>query len=63
MKIREIVRENGKLKAKVSDDNYGVSLLTTRNGHHWTGQTMSPELARLTIEVLQEYLDKGFEDK
>ena len=56
---KEIRRENGKLKAKVVDDGYGVDLLIMRNGYQWTGSGISPELAKLTIEVLQEYLDNG----
>lgn len=57
MDIKEITRENGKIKAQIREDDYGCSLLTMRNGYQWTGQPMTPELARLTIEVLQEYLD------
>ena len=52
----KLLRENGKIKAMVETDDYGSELLTMRNGHQWTGQPISPELARLTIEVLQEYL-------
>jgi len=59
METKEIVKENGKIKARVHEDGFGVEFCTMRNGLQWTGQPMSPELAKLTIEVLQEYLDKG----
>jgi len=59
MEKKYIEKTNGKLRAKVEDDGYGTSLLTMRNGYQWTGQPMEPELAKLTIEALQEYLDKG----
>ena len=51
-----IERENGTIKAKVEIDAFGDQLLTTQNGWHWTGQAVTPELARMTIEVLEEYL-------
>lgn len=54
--MKEIQRENGKIKAKITKDEYGTELLTTRNGIHWTGHSISPVLASLIIEVLQEYL-------
>ncbi|WP_067986172.1 hypothetical protein [Neptuniibacter pectenicola] len=59
MNTKEIVRENGKIKAKLTKDDYDTQLLTMRNGFQWTGQPMTPELAKLTIEVLQQYLDEG----
>ena len=59
MSDKEILRENGKIKAKVVYNGYDVSFLTMLNGWQWTGQPMNPELAKLAIEVLQEYLDKG----
>lgn len=54
----EILKENGKIKAKVVTDEFGSELLTMRNGYQWTGQPMTPELAKLTIEALQEYLSQ-----
>lgn len=59
MHKKYIEKTDGKLKARVEDDGYGVSLLTMRNGHQWTGQPISRDLAVLTICVLQEYLDNG----
>ena len=59
MKRKNIIKENGKLKAKIEDDGYDVTLLTMRNGFQWTGQPIDKELAKLTIEVLQEYVEKG----
>jgi len=63
MKKKCIERVEGELGAKVEDDGYCISLLTTSNGYQWTGHPMCPELAKLTIEVLLEYLkvcnDKG----
>ena len=53
----EIVKENGTVKARVRNDGFGEELSTMRNGYQWTGQPISPELARLTIEVLTEYLE------
>ena len=54
----EILRENGKIKAKVTSDKYGTELLTMRNGHQWTGSVITPDLATLIVEVLQEYLER-----
>jgi len=51
------LRENGKIKARVEIDDFDTSLLTMRNGFQWTGQPVSPELATLIIEVLNEYLE------
>lgn len=52
---REIIRGNGEYMVKVS-----IGPLTTihvaSRGSHWTTSHISPELSRLTIEVLQEYL-------
>ena len=56
-KLQLIEKENGFIKAKVVNEGFGPELLTMRNGHQWTGQPISPELARLITEVLQEYLD------
>lgn len=52
-----IIRENGKIKAKVTVDGKYDDLVTMTNGWQWSGVGMNPELARLTIEVLQEYLE------
>ena len=57
----EIIKENGKIKAKVCNTGFGVELYTMRNGNQWSGQGMNPELARLTIEALTEYLKKECE--
>jgi len=54
------LKELGTFKAKVEVDKYGAELFTTRNGYQWTGQPLTPELAKVTIEVLQDYL-KGLE--
>ena len=54
--MSEILRENGPYRAKVTTDKYGVELQTTKGSGWWAGHAMSPELAKLTIEVLQEYL-------
>ena len=59
MNTKEITRENGKIKARLTKDEYDTQLLTMLNGFQWSGQPMTPELARLTIEVLQQYLDEG----
>ena len=59
MSTKDIVRENGKIKAKLTQDEYDTYLSTMRNGFQWTGQPMTPELAKLTIEVLQQYLNEG----
>lgn len=53
-----IIKENGPIKAKITKDYGECCFLTMRNGYQWTGQPMTPELARLSIAVLQEYLDK-----
>jgi len=54
--ILEIIRGEGDIKARVLDNGYTVSLLTMQNGYQWSGASISPELARLSIEVLREYL-------
>lgn len=56
MSTKEIIRESGKVKAKLSVDEFDAQLLTMCNGYQWTGQPMTRELAKITIEVLQEYL-------
>jgi hypothetical protein len=53
----EIIRISGQIKTKIVDDRFGVFFLTTCNGWQWTGQPLTRELAKLSIEVLQEYLD------
>lgn len=57
MKDKIILKENGKLKARLESTKYGDELFLTRNGWQWVGQGITPELARLAIEVLSEYLD------
>lgn len=54
--MTQILKENGKTKAAIEVDGNIVEFLTMRNGRSWTGQPMSPALARLSIEVLEEYL-------
>lgn len=55
----KIIKEDGNEKAKVHNDGFGIELLTMRNGYQWTGQPMTPNLAKLTIEVLQEYINEN----
>lgn len=57
MDTKKIIRESGKLKARVDIDKYGAQLMTMRNGFQWSGAEITPVLAELTIEVLREYLD------
>ena len=57
MKGLLIIKGKEKVKAKIQDDGYGIDFYTTRSGWQWTGQGMTPELAKLSIQVLQEYLD------
>jgi len=54
---KSYLAENGQIKAEVRVDKYGAELFTMRNGFQWTGQPLGPELAKLTIEVLQQYLE------
>ena len=54
-------KENGDYKARVETDKYGDVLMMCSNGYQFTGVPTTPKLAKLTIEVLQEYLE-GFED-
>jgi len=61
--VSEIIRENGKIKAKIQNIGYGYEFLTMRNGFQWSGQGMTPELAKLSIEVLQEYLSSSKEEE
>lgn len=56
---KEITRENGRAKAKVKCDKYGSGLLTTLDGWQWTGVHITPESAKLIIEVLREYLGES----
>ena len=57
VKNKEFLHENGPIKVKVGINKYGVELCTTRNGQQWTGIQMSPELAKLTIAALEDYLN------
>ena len=53
----EIIKENGKVKAKVVlNDRYGDELLIMTNGHQWTGGPMNENLACQVIDALNEYL-------
>jgi len=52
-----IIRENGKIKTKIMFSRYETEFYTCRNGYQWVGQAITPEIARMSIEVLQEYLD------
>ena len=54
----EIVRTSGEVEARVTDEWYSAELVTIVNGRQSTGQPITPTLARLTIAVLREYLDK-----
>ena len=54
----EIIRENGKVKAMVIINEYGSELLSMTNGRHFSSHKITPELAKLIIAVLQEYLKK-----
>jgi len=47
---------NGKYKAKITQDGYGLELHTMRNGYQWVGQGMNVELLKLTRDVINEYL-------
>ena len=57
MSDQNILAENGKYKARIFHDGYTTSLLTQSNGYQWSGATISPELAKLSIKVLQRYLN------
>lgn len=54
-KLFERRKEKLGVRAEVSD--YGDQLLGMRNGYQWSGQPLSPELAEMMIEVLQEYIE------
>ncbi len=53
MIIERLKRELG---VKVEVDSYSSTLLTMVNGRQWSGAPMTPELARMTIDALTEYL-------
>lgn len=53
---REILKENGKFKAKITQDKYGIELHTMRNGWQWTGQTMTVEMLKLARAAIDEFL-------
>lgn len=57
IKMKLFIKEDDDLKAKLVIDNYDVTFLTMRNGWQWTGMSMTPKLAKLSIKVLQEYLN------
>jgi len=54
-----ILKENGGMKVKITKDKYNVTLWFKRNSASWCGQTITPELARLSLEALTEYLKTG----
>ena len=54
---KEILRGDEKVRAKITIDKYGADFMTMQNGWQWSGSGMSPKLARLSIEVLHEYLE------
>lgn len=56
MKTKQILKKNGTFKAKVEITKYRDELYTTVNGQ-WIGQGITPKLAKLVIEVLNEYVN------
>ena len=54
---KTITRGNGNIKARVECGKYNDELLTIKDDFQWTVQPLNPELARLTILVLTEYLE------
>jgi hypothetical protein len=57
MNNRVILKDNGKARVKVEVSSNSDYLLTMINGRQWTGQPLTPELAKLTISALEEYID------
>jgi hypothetical protein len=60
---RVIIRREGKIGARIEQDDYDTMLMTVRNGWQWAGVPISPRLAELIVEVLQEYIRKENEAK
>jgi len=52
----KIEKTNRDLGVRIETDKYGSEIYVTRNGWQWNGQAVTPELAKLMIEVLEEYL-------
>lgn len=55
--MKEIIKKSGKLAVKITDKRIGVEIFTISNGNQWTGHGLTPVLATLMIQALQEYLD------
>ena len=56
-KDKEFISEDGPIKAKVIINKYGVELETSRYSGQSVNVVMTPELARLTIQSLEKYLN------
>ena len=59
MNKKPLIKEEGKFKARIEYDKYSTELFTTNNGWQWVGITITPILAKVMIEVLQEYLENN----
>jgi hypothetical protein len=60
MEESRIEKKEGKNGARVDIDRYEINLMTTRNGYHWSGGPINRELAKLVINVLQDFLELDY---
>lgn len=56
-KRTHVLKESGKKKVCINNDEYGFEFSTMRNGHQWSGFTVDDELLRLMQDAINEYLN------
>lgn len=49
-------KEAPEVKVKIEVDKYGDTLLLKKEYSHWIGVPITPQIAKLFIEALNEYL-------
>lgn len=60
--MKEYTAGRGPLGVKIVVDEYGMELLTCRNGYQWTGQPVTDELLALISLCIQKYETSREED-
>jgi len=61
--MKEILKENCKSKVRIeTNGRYNDEIYTSINGWQWAGFPLTPRLAELMIEALQEYQEAVIED-
>lgn len=51
-----VERQNGKRAVTIKKDEYGIELMTMRNGFQWTGMTVDAEVLAMLLDALNEFV-------